>query len=272
MLVAVRRVIELLDRSPTRPLLALALRARIRQLHGVWVAVRYDRARRLWVLRWPEAIVPTLEPAPTSPREFELAHADVFFQEYTPRDGDVIVDFGAGMGSELGLLTRCVGPRGHVFAIEADPRTYDCLARRVELNRLVNVTPIHAAVGDRRTEVVISQAGHHLGHRVTEDGQGARVACLPFDDLAREYGIARVDLLKINIEGAEAAALAGMRQTLPLVRNVAVSCHDFTGQATEASVREMLQDNGFRIHARRTDDARPWARSWIYGTRDQAGI
>ena len=240
---------------------------RIRQLHGVRVKVRYESAETLWIFRWPDVIVPMIEPLATSPGEFELEHGDVFFQEYAPVAGDVIVDLGAGMGSELDLMCRMVGPAGRVYAVEADPLTFRCLDRRRELNGLANTVPIHAAVTNDIGEVLISSEGDHLGHRVISEGMGHRVPSVTLDHLVAQYGIERIDLLKVNIEGGEQQAFAGMLQTIDLVRNVAVSCHDFVGVPTREFVRAFLVDNGFRLSDRRADDNRDWAQSWLYGNR-----
>jgi FkbM family methyltransferase len=263
----VHRLVATLDRAGTRPLVALALRARIRQLYGVWVAVRYDAAERLWMVRWPDVIVPMLEPIPTAPWEFEREHADVFFQEYRPGRGDVVVDLGAGMGSELDLMCRLVGEAGRVVAVEADPHTFRCLELRAQLNGLRSAVPVHAAAVDRPGEVVIATEGHHLGHTVSDGGPGHRVRGATLDELVREHGLDRIDLLKINIEGAEARALAGAGESIGVVRNVAVSCHDFIGHPTADFVRGFLTEHGFRLAGRRADDERDWARSWLYGNR-----
>jgi FkbM family methyltransferase len=263
----VHPLVAALDRARTRPLLAVALRARIRQLHGVWVAVRYDGAERLWIVRWPGVIVPMLEPIPTAPWEFERAHADVLFQEYRPAAGDVVVDLGAGMGSELDLMCRLVGDTGKVLAVEADPHTFRCLELRAQLNALGNAVPVHAAAVERPGDVVIGSAGHHLEHSVTDAGPGHRVRGATLDELVREHGLDRVDLLKINIEGAEARALTGSRESIGRVRNVAVSCHDFVGHPTADFVRSYLAEHGFRLTGRRPDDERGWARSWLYANR-----
>jgi hypothetical protein len=58
-----------------------------------------------------------------------------------------------------------------------------------------------------------------------------------------------------------------MKESIALVRSVAVSCHDFVGQQTRSAVEAVLRENGFTIRERRADDTRAWARSWIYGTR-----
>lgn len=260
-------VVARLDRAGTRPLVALAMRVRIRQLYGVWVAIRYDVADRLWLVRWPETVVPMIEPIPTSPWDYETAHADVFFQEYTPVAGDVIVDLGAGMGSELDLMCRLVGPTGSVYAVEADPLTFRCLQRRRDLNGLRNALPIHAAIADRVGELSIGNEGRHLGHHVVEHGSGHRVAATTLDALVAEHRISRIDLLKVNIEGSEEPAFRGMETSIELVRNIAVSCHDYIGHPTNAFIRAFLTEHGFRITDRRSEDRRNWARSWIYANR-----
>jgi len=260
-------VVARLDRPGLRALLALALRLRIRQLYGVSVPVRYEPEYGQWLFRWPETVVPTIDPIPTSPWDFETSHADVFFQEYTPVEGDVIVDLGAGIGSELDLMCRAVGDEGAVYAIEADPVTFACLSRRAALNGLENAVPVHVAVSDAVGEVAISSEGHHLEHHVVDAGPGARVPATTLDAFVASRGVTHIDLLKVNIEGSEEAALRGAGESLELVRHIAVSCHDFMGRPTSAAVRALLSERGFTVRERRASDTREWARSWIYGDR-----
>jgi FkbM family methyltransferase len=256
-----------LDRPGTRSLLAFALRVRIRQLYGVSVPVHYEREHGQWLFRWPETVVPTIDPIPTSPWDFESAHADVFFQQYTPGSGDVIVDLGAGIGSELELMCRLVGAEGEVYALEADPLTFSCLDRRCALNRLANAVPVHVALSDEEGEVVISDEGHHLEHHVVADGPGARVPATTLDAFVASRGISHIDLLKVNIEGYEEAALRGAAESLGITSHIAVSCHDFVGRPTSAAVRALLSERGFAVRERRPEDTREWARSWLYADR-----
>lgn len=261
------RFLAPLDRPGGRTLIAHAMEWRIRRVHGERVRVRYDDDDHLWLFQWPDAAVPMVEPIATSPQEFEQAHRDVFFQDYTPGPGDLIVDVGAGMGSELNLMCRSVGPAGRVYAIEADPLTFRCLQLRCELNRLDSVVAVHAAISDEVGEAIISSEGHHLGHRLVDGGPGSRVEALTLDELVRRHGIERIDYLKVNIEGAEERAFAGLRESFGLVRNIAVSCHDFVGCPTRDAVTARLSAEGFTLAGRRPDDAREWARSWLYASR-----
>ncbi len=77
----------------------------------------------------------------------------------------------------------------------------------------------------------------------------------------------------MNIEGAEAAALVGMRDKLHNTSHVIVACHDFKkarGEspafATYDDVRQILIDHHFRLR-QREDDPRPYGRDYLYGAK-----
>jgi FkbM family methyltransferase len=246
----------------------------IHAVHGESVAVSWVRDG-YWLIDWPQARVPMADlwHAP-SPAQYEAYARDVFLQEFTPAASNVVVDVGAGVGWELNLFSGLVGPSGRVYAIEADPDTFRWLVRRAELNGLGNVTPIHAALADEPGEVIISSEGWDETHHLVAEGPGHRVQALRFDDLVDDRGITRVDFLKMNIEGAERSALTGMGRRVDLVRNVAISCHDFLADhggddsmRTRAFVRRFLLDHGFEVIERRPDDDREWVRSYLYGRR-----
>jgi FkbM family methyltransferase len=273
--VSLRRLISLLDHSWGRPLISRLIERVIRNVHGEATTVRYARDG-YWVVDWPQASVPMPElwHSP-SPLQYEDRARDVFFQEYIPSAGDVVMDIGAGIGWELNLFSRLVGENGHVYAIEADPDNFRCLRGRQELNHLVNVTPIQAAVTDKAGEAIISSEGFHESHHLIDEGPGHTVRTLTVDDLVIERGIERIDFLKMNIEGAERLALAGMEQSASLVENIVVGCHDFLADRglgddsvrTSAFVREYLVRHGFEVIERRSDDDRDWAQSFLYGRR-----
>jgi FkbM family methyltransferase len=265
----------LLDRPAGRPLLSWIMRRLIKRIHGQEVSVRYV-ADGYWVIDWPGESVPMEKPWPSpSPAQWDVLARDVFLQEYTPSTGDVVVDIGAGVGWELNLFSRLVGPSGRVVAVEADPETFRWLERRRELNGLSNVAAIQAAVTAEPGEVLISSEGFHEEHRLVDSGPGHRVRALTLDGLLAEHEISRLDFLKMNIEGAERLALVGMDASAKSVRNLAVSCHDYMADRggdgsmrTHAFVRDLLLRHGFELVERRADDDRDWARSYLYARRN----
>ncbi|WP_176308555.1 FkbM family methyltransferase [Micromonospora sp. NBS 11-29] len=173
------------------------------------------------------------------------------------------------------LFSRLVGEHGRVVAIEAHPRTFRCLRRAVGLNGLTNVTLLPCAVVEEAGPVRLDEHEQtHLRNAVTSAGSGTiEVPGRTLAEIMSTLGLDRVDLLKMNIEGAELPALRGSTDALRSVRNLAVSCHDFLAdepgrewQRTFKGVTELLHEAGFSIRTR-PDDPRPWMPYYVYASR-----
>jgi hypothetical protein len=71
----------------------------------------------------------------------------------------------------------------------------------------------------------------------------------------------------MNIEGAEVDAIQGMEKSIKLVKNIAVSCHDFLSEGTNRGIyntfHTFLSDNNFQIFTENTGSV--VRDSWIYG-------
>ena len=221
-----------------------------------------------WIHHYRQAKIPHANLGRAAPPGVLTAEArDLFLYDYAPQRGDVVLDVGAGIGAEALLFSRLVGEAGRVVSIEAHPVTYARLVALCKVNALDNVTPLQLAVSDADGEVVLSDVAHHLQNKVvSSDEAGIRVPARRLDDVAGELGIERVDLLKMNIEGAEVQALAGMGSLLERTRHVCISCHDFLGIPTKRDVRASLAQHGFDTQSR-DDAAEPWTRDYVYGAR-----
>lgn len=227
--------------------------------------------------RGPEAAFVSTELHEQPYAAVEAAVRDHWLHGASLRPGDVVVDVGAGIGDEAIVFSRLVGPAGRVVAVEAHPRTFACLERTVALNRLDNVRAVQAALCDRAGTLRMAFGDSYLTSRIDapmDAGGGVDVPAMTLDGLLDACGLEHVDLLKVNIEGAEAPMLrAG---GLDRVRRIAVSCHDFIadGSADPAldslrtfdEVRGLLAAAGFRLRTR-FDDPRPWIRYYLYGER-----
>jgi FkbM family methyltransferase len=258
-------IVRRLDRPGRRGLLALPASA--------WVSWTYREPCLVywrdgaWIHHYRKARIPHASLGRAAPPDVLTAEArDLFLHEYTPQPGDVVFDIGAGIGAEALLFSRLVGPGGRVVSIEAHPRTYDRLVRLCTLNRLDNVTPLQVAVSDTEGDVVFSDDAHHLQNRLlASDEAGIRVPARRIDAIAAELGVRQIDLLKMNIEGAEPRALAGIGALLASTRHVCISCHDFLGVPTKAAVLSLLTKHGFEVHTR-NQAPEPWTRDYVYGT------
>jgi FkbM family methyltransferase len=246
---------------------------------SVWVSVA-NRAPCLvrwqdgvWIHHYRGAKIPHASLGRAAPPNVLTAEArDIFLHGYRPQPGDTVFDVGAGIGAETLLFSRLVGRAGRVVSLEAHPRTYERLARLCKVNRLTNVTPVQAAASNADGEVVVTDLDQYLQNRIVDPGRGGiTVRGRRIDTLARELGIATIDLLKMNIEGAERLAIEGLDGIIGSTRHVCISCHDFLADdagseqlRTKAIVREFLLDHGFRVTTR-DDASEPWTRDYLYG-------
>ena len=225
-----------------------------------------------WVHRYRGARIPHAGLGRAAPPTVFTAQArDLFLYHYEPVAGDVVFDVGAGIGAETLVFSRLVGPEGRVVAIEAHPRTFARLQRLVDANGLANVTTLQVAVSDADGTTAISNSQTHV--RNTTGADGIDVPARRIDSIAQELGIREVDLLKMNVEGAERAALPGAGEALARTHHVVISCHDFLADdggdeslRTKQFVLGFLRDRGFALTTR--DDAPdPWTRDYVYGSR-----
>jgi FkbM family methyltransferase len=106
-----------------------------------------------------------------------------------------------------------VANTGRVYAFEPNPSAYSYLSRNVAANGCRNVVPVQKAVSDRigSLRLVADPVGPESFVTQEADGaDGPNVEAIPLDDFFMQLGWPRVDIVKMNIEGGEYAALKGM--------------------------------------------------------------
>lgn len=159
-----------------------------------------------------------------------------------------IIDCGANVGI-VTLYYKRTFPSSRVTAFEADPDIARMLALNVSENKLSQVDVVAAAVWIENGDVTFAKEGADSGSVATEYHGGAspRVpvpAIRLRDFLARED---QVDLLKLDIEGAEHRVLADAEPELHRVRAIAMELHEFDGHNRRSpATLGLLERNGFR--------------------------
>jgi FkbM family methyltransferase len=139
------------------------------------------------------------------------------------RPGDVTIDVGANVGLFTLLMAYHVWEHGRVIAYEPNPRLLALLRDNVAMNWLddrVEIVPRAVAAADRRVELRAPRRFQMLGtirsldddvllsgHR-TDTVDTIEVRTEPLD--ARIGRIERIDLIKVDVEGAEEQVFAGM--------------------------------------------------------------
>lgn len=145
--------------------------------------------------------------------------------------GDTVIEIGAHVGYYTVLLAKLVGQEGRVYAFEPDPVSRRCLVRNLELNDISNVKVLDLAVTDSETPVSLSasrygESNSSIGSPPERVGFGQQilVKATTLDGFCDRNSL-RPDLVKIDVEGAEAAVLAGGSKTLNSVRRLFLELH-----------------------------------------------
>lgn len=165
--------------------------------------------------------------------------------------GMVVVDIGAHEGIYTLFAALCVGDRGHVWSIEPSSREREYLVQNVRRNRLRNVTLLKAAAGENNGQGELQLADDVRSGRNTITGnlplhlQGMRsetVAIRTLDHLAAEHHWTRLDLLKIDTEGAEAGILKGAADVIHRFRPAILFEAPWRMQANSEGCRAQIID------------------------------
>jgi FkbM family methyltransferase len=193
-------------------------------------------------------------------RDFDLAMGK-FEPEETKaimhhcRQGMTVFDIGANAGYHTLLFAKLVDKTGHVYAFEPVPENVQYLRETLRLNRLDNVTLHAVAVSDAEGTADMKYVGAFDGYgHLAEGGHGyyhsapcqvVSVPTITLDKFCRDACISQVDLIKLDIEGAEILALNGMSQ---LVR----TCHpiliiEFWGSENILRGSHMLHTLGYQV-------------------------
>ncbi len=172
---------------------------------------------------------------------YEEAQSRLFESVVGP--GDAVLDLGAHFGYYTLLASLLVGGSGRVYSFEPDPRNAWYLRRHAFLNRCRNVSVEESAVFDRAGTIGFQPGpGSGTGH-VSASGD-LEVRAVRLDDFVELRRI-RPAVLKIDVEGAEGAVLAGAREVLLRYRPlIFLSTHE---PQIHAACERLLDACGYRV-------------------------
>jgi FkbM family methyltransferase len=129
--------------------------------------------------------------------------------------GMTVFEVGANIGDYTLAFAAACGPEGLVFAFEPSPRTFHALTENVHLNGHANVVLVNEAVSDHcGTSVLfedadVSACSSLLAGVIRKPGARLDVKTTTLDAFAQNNLVERVDLVKVDAEGADHLVLAG---------------------------------------------------------------
>lgn len=159
----------------------------------------------------------------------EWAQPEVDLLTNLVAEGDTVLDVGANIGTITVPLAKRVGSSGRVVAFEAQPAIHMLLSANLALNELLTVRALNLAVGDQSGFIDVPDLDYSknanfggisfAAQAIAGQSGVSRVACEAIDDLLPDLTSCR--LMKIDVEGMEAAVLSGaegfIRRHRPLI-------------------------------------------------------
>ncbi|MES2734409.1 MAG: FkbM family methyltransferase [Bacteroidota bacterium] len=172
-----------------------------------------------------------------------------YFQSVTAQP--VIYDCGANVGSSCAYFKQLY-PQARIRAFEADPSIAAYLTDNLAKNSISGVEIMTKAVWVNNDGIEIGQEGAD-GASVFATGNKVRVPSTRLkEELASET---RIDMLKIDIEGAETAVLKDCQDVLSHVQHIFLEYHAYLGQPQDLDeILAILRKNNFRYFIRDAQD------------------
>lgn len=144
----------------------------------------------------------------------ETFEADVF--KSLLKKGMRVADIGANLGYYTLMAAKAVGRQGQVFAFEPEPENFSLLARNIQANNFQNVETVNLAVTNKVGQEKLFFSDEHRGdHRIYDPGDKRKtltVSSTSLDSFFQDN--LRLDVIKIDVEGAEGIVFAGMKKII----------------------------------------------------------
>lgn len=163
-------------------------------------------------------------------------------------DAPLILDCGANVGISV-LYFKRLFPKSRVICFEPDPNILGCLEVNLEKNDIQGVECVKKAVWTTNAGVNFRTDGADGGAIVT-NGNAVHLPSIRLKDELLKHD--HIDLLKIDIEGAETEVIMDLAEALQRVKYLYVEYHSFPGQKqTLHELLAMIAAQGFRYYVDR---------------------
>jgi len=184
-------------------------------------------------------------------KSFLWQYKEIFADESYKFNSDskepVIYDCGANVGTSCSYFKK-IYPNSIIKAFEPDPVIANYLKSNIQNNNLNNIEIIDKAVWVNDTGVELSIEGADASSIHTE-GEKLKVGSIRLRDLLESES--RIDMLKMDIEGAENDVILDCGNSLKIVSNIFIEYHSYTNSQQKFSkLLTVLEQNNFRYFIR----------------------
>ncbi|WP_030209249.1 FkbM family methyltransferase [Streptomyces bikiniensis] len=180
------------------------------------------------------------------------------------RPGDTFIDVGAHRGAFSLLASHAVGPHGRVVTIEPSPQFHNDLTAAATANHRTNIRAVRSAASDTHGTLTLyledpANLGHTTAVRPRHVHTAFDVPTAPLADLISRPELATTRVIKIDVEGAEAAAIRGLLPALAHLRDDAELVVEVTPRLlakqgeSAADIIDTLREHGFYAYTLTND-------------------
>ncbi len=175
--------------------------------------------------------------------QFKEIFAEEFYRFETNSKVPVIYDCGANIGTSCAFF-KLLYPQSKIVAFEPNPKITDYLIRNINSNSLKNIEVIDKAVwkDDKGIELGMEDAD---ASSIFYEKNKTKVKSVRLKDYLEKEEV--VDMLKMDIEGAEIEVLKDCNESLTNVKNIFVEFHSYKNEPQKLSeIINVLECTGFR--------------------------
>jgi FkbM family methyltransferase len=180
-----------------------------------------------------------------------IYHKSLYDRFFEPKSSDIVVDAGAHVGVYSLKAAKQVGTNGRVIAIEPADENYKLLLKNIAINKARNIIPckvgLYSSEGRAKFYIKESSMPHSLFKKLEESPitKVDEINITTLDSLLQKLGICHVNILKINVEGAEFDVLKGARNFLAEMRisKIVITTHPPHEQTSKIIVRYLATFN-----------------------------
>ncbi|MBW7909499.1 MAG: FkbM family methyltransferase [Kiritimatiellae bacterium] len=236
------------------------------RLSNVVCAIRLFRNWPLFILKYIRApekpaafdlrngLRLTLRPGTS---DFRIVREILVWGEYEPPGFEIGPDFTVvDIGAQIGVFTVNAGRkalRGRIISFEPHPDNFALLKQNIDANVLRRASPYNRAVADKAGTLTFFVSSFNTGGHSIMPSEGRdhslKVEAIRLDDILRDEGVAEIDYMKIDCEGAEVQILRGLSdETLRRIRRIVMEVHAEV-DTTDAGLAGWLRQRGFSVES-----------------------
>jgi len=160
---------------------------------------------------------------------------ELIYLEKVLSSKSVFIDVGANLGIYTLVASRLVGQAGRVIAVEPSFQSFPVLQENIVLNRLTNVLALSVALAEKTAKAWLYQGKdpgqNSLGKDPSCNGAVEEVFTQTLDSVLLDASIDKVDLIKMDVEGAEELVLRGANRVVTSERPMII--FEFQPQAAQ---------------------------------------